>query len=213
MRSLRQCRKRSPVHRARSLTTPPNANNKTADLLFKFNKCNARDPYSVLFLRVPKSASTMFLTLAERVRSRKGFKSSAFPDFGDAVMGPNDKPYDPRDDLATPSRTLERERFYRGVTTKIGLHAGKRIYDRGRTLRMLWYGHVFLPDFSEARHFQGKTSKQKKPSVVTWVKDPILRIASGYNYVRIGARSAEDRSQLLKCEFVSTTSCFFVSPC
>ena len=45
------------------------------------------DPLSVLFLRIPKSASTRFLTLASNLSHKKNFKITEFPDLRDAVGG------------------------------------------------------------------------------------------------------------------------------
>ena len=58
---------------------------------------------------------------------------------------------------------------------------------------MLWYGHLFLPPFPTGRHFSEAEDRGKIPSVITFLRDPILRMASGYNYIRVGARTEKVR--------------------
>ncbi|GMI24778.1 hypothetical protein TrCOL_g8038 [Triparma columacea] len=207
-----------------------------------FLDCVPRDPHSVLFLRIPKSASTRFLTLAERVKKRKGFLSGDFPDHKDAVMGPVAKVWNPRDSLVKKDDE-EIAKYYRGVGAKMNLHAIGHIgrggvlesifgslsgekattggFDqgfmtdaKGRNLRMLWYGHMFLPDFEHLRQFEADTDSWKIPSVVTFVRDPILRLGSGYNYVRFGARSKQHREDVLTFLGNQTlTDCIFDEAC
>ena len=52
-----------------------------------FASCAPRDPMSVLYLRVPKAASTRFMTVVGRLRAKKGFMEEEFPDYREAVMG------------------------------------------------------------------------------------------------------------------------------
>ena len=181
-----------------------------------FDRCEARDPMSVMFLRVPKAASTRFLTLAGRVKTdKKGFMMEEFFDYRDAVMGSSEGSdlWDIKRLITTP---LEKEKYFKGVMAKVGIHANGHVGrggmpwpssglaagaaapapredKRGRNLRMLWYGHMFLPPFPAGRHFAEMKDRSKIPSVFTFVKDPILRTASGYNYIRVGARTEQVR--------------------
>ena len=158
------------------------------------------------------------------MKKRKGFLSGDFPDHKDAVMEPVAKAWNPSDSLGKKNDE-EVERYYRGVAAKINLHAIGNVgrggmlenllgllddkvtgggFDQGfmtdakdRNLRMLWYGHMFLPDFGNLRQFEADTDAWKIPTIITFVRDPILRLGSGYNYVRLGARSEQHREDVV----------------
>jgi hypothetical protein len=180
--------------------------------------CAPLDPLSIFFLRIPKSATTRFLTITERIRRYKGFRTNEFPDLPDAVAASRDvAEWDARKLSMNPK---EKEKFYKGVMAKVGLHAtgsksigglpwrkpsesndpgADRFDSQGRVLRMFFYGHIFLPPWSRGRHFQTPEDQLAKvPSVVGFVKDPVSRMASAYNYVRAGARSPEHREEIIK---------------
>ncbi len=184
-----------------------------------FNSCEPKDPMTVFFLRVPKCASTRFMTLTEIVRTRKGFMIEEFPDFPEAVAAASDEEkWDPNRIVISEA---EKRKFYNGVMTKIGLQSLGRSSRSGmpwspsppppnergvvsrhdssdRVLRMFGYGHMFLPPWSSSRHFQGDYYINKVPAVISLVRDPIARMGSAYNYVRAGARSQRHREIILE---------------
>ncbi|GMI10306.1 hypothetical protein TrVE_jg4460 [Triparma verrucosa] len=202
------------------------------------------DPLSVLFLRIPKSASTRFLTLASNLSHKKNFKITEFPDLRDAVGGSSEssKDWDPKRQF---SSSMDRDKYFNGVMAKLYMGVGSRgisslpssspsstsdgtlsMYtdSQNRTLRALYYGHLFLPPFERFRHFKqqdedsNETMKlvnlHKIPSVVTFIRDPIKRFESAYNYVRVGARTKAHRRMVVeKLGNSSLTDCIEDETC
>jgi len=161
-----------------------------------------------------------FLTISERVRRNKGWVMTEFPDLPDAVAASKEvAKWDPRQQNLDPE---SRQRFYKGILAKVGLHAsgsmvglpwrklvapsaadpGASRFDiQGRVTRMFFYGHVFLPRWEDGRHFKTKEELLAKvPSVIAFVKDPVSRMQSAYNYVRVGARSEEHRKEVRRAK-------------
>jgi len=83
----------------------------------EINEC-AIEPRSLLFLRIPKTASTSVLSAFREIGERKGFQLRDLPDYPPAVGG------NPRK-VGTVGRNVqqpaERRRFYQGVMTIIAL--------------------------------------------------------------------------------------------
>ena len=151
-----------------------------------------------------------------------------FPDYRHAVTRPASKS---QDNLLSASQPDD-IRYYKGIAAKVNLDAsGIGFCDFGfglfggwagggssendtRPRRRMWYGHMFFFDFFSVRQEGVDESAWKNPSFVTFLKEPALRLASGYNYVRAGARSEKNREDVVKyLGNQSLTDCIFQEDC
>jgi len=163
-----------------TLPTPPPS---------QFDSCAPRDSSSLLFLRIPKTGSTHFLSVASTLsKNRKGFRLSNLPDYPPAVAGYSGRVVSEHSDVGglPPVEAKERKKYYQGVMTKIAVESNRpagggvpwknaaglvseaeaaAITAGGVDRRSMWYSHMFLPDLNTSRHFQeqsGTTTQRKK---------------------------------------------------
>ena len=146
------------------------------------SSCPAQTP--IFFLRIPKTASTFVLSATHAIGDRH---IEMLPDWPGVVPG-KEKLHD------VSAASLAR--FSRGVEALVLTQAK----GGGGDGRLLMAGHVLLPAWDRFAR-----ENCSKPVAITFLREPIERLASQYNYDQSGARSARHQANVRAGRFGNTS--------
>lgn len=151
-----------------------------------FASCAPRDPSTLYYVRIMKTASTRFMSLAQNLRSAKIFKLKEHRDWSEAVA--QSSKMDEWDTRRIMPSKSERSKWYGELVSAV----------KEGTPKTLHFAHTFLPPFPTP-----------PPTIITFLKNPVHRLSSAYNYVRHGAQTPQIRQRNIeKLGSATLTKCF-----
>ena len=170
-----------------------------------FALCGPIDPSLIFYVRIMKTASTRFMSLLENeIRPKKGFGLRETPDYPGAVaQSPEWHQWDLRRVIVSD---FDKHNYYSDLRSEVYQK------DRRAPYKLFYYGHNFLPTWEMYHLYREKL--KAAPTVITFVKDPITRMASAYNYIRRGALTYNHQHRNLKLLGNATVAeCHFNQTC
>ncbi|GMH87207.1 hypothetical protein TrVE_jg6904 [Triparma verrucosa] len=140
------------------------------------------------------------MSLATNLRPTKKFRFKEHRDWKEAVaQSSNMNEWDTRKIVVSPH---ERAAYYTNLVTE--MMADEKGLTPPRGPKTLHFGHTFLPQFPPER----------TPSIITFLKNPVHRLSSAYNYVRHGSQTPKIRQRNIeKLGDATLSECFRNSTC
>lgn len=143
-----------------------------------FYNCVRRDPSRVLFYRIPKTATTTMTNIFSNLKNTKGTVIQPIPDYKYGIGDGNIEP----SSLGSSHQRMQKRGYENDYAFRLREKIGQ---SRNRTV---FEGHTFFVDLPP----------EYSTAAISFVRDPIERLASSYYYLRHGARTATERASFVR---------------